>query len=109
MKLEKVFVIIFILAIGTYISVKPGFSQINKNEIVSFPGAIESVGEDFKFIVVNETRVYISSDTNISDEKGSVLSVTDLKPRLSVTVEAVRNPEGFFAKKIVIKTLTKKL
>jgi hypothetical protein len=108
MKLEKVFLIIFILVIGTYISVKPGSSQISRDEIVSFPGAIESVGKDFKFIVVNETRIYISSNTNIGDEKGSVLSVEDLKPRLSVTIEAVRNPEGFFARKIVIRTLRMK-
>jgi len=104
MKLQHTLVIIFILLTILYIDVVPCSSQIREGEIMSFPGVIESVGKDFKFIVVNETRIYISSNTNIGDEKGSVLSATDLKPRLSVTIEAVRNPEGFFARKIVIRT-----
>lgn len=107
MNLQKTFMIIFILLSIVHIDVAPSSSQIRKDEIISFPGVIESVGESFSFIVVNETRIRISSSTNIVDEKGSVLGRDELKPKLHVTVEAVHNPEGFSAKKVIIKTLRK--
>ena len=108
MRLQKAFLIIFILLTIAYVNVEPSSSQIKEDEIISFPGIIESVGESFKFIVVNEARIRISSSTNVVDENGNMLRIIDLKPKLPVTVEAVRNLEGLSAKKIIIKTMRKK-
>jgi hypothetical protein len=108
MKLQKIFVIIFILLTIVGVVVEPSFSQVKKDEIISFPGIIESIDKNFKFIIVNEARIFISNETKIVDEKGNVLKINDLKPKLSVTIEALRNPDGFFAKKILVRTLGKK-
>ena len=107
MKLDKIFLtksVIFMVILLVFL---PGF-QPNKEETISFPGVIESIDKNFKFIVVNEARIFVTAETNIVDEKGNILKIDDLKPKLSIVVEAFRNPNGFFAKKIVIKTLKKK-
>ena len=96
--------VIFMLTLLIFL---PGF-QRNKEETISFPGVIESIDKNFKFIVVNEARIFVTAETNIVDEKGNILKIDDLKPKLSIVVEAFRNPNGFFAKKIVIKTLKKR-
>lgn len=107
MKLQKIFVIIFILLTIVGVVVEPSFSQVKKDEIISFPGIIESIDKNFKFIIVNEARIFISNNTKIIDEKGSILQISDLRPKLQVMLEVLRNPDGFFAKKIVVKTLRK--
>jgi hypothetical protein len=103
MKFKKVFTIsIFLLAM--FWVIQPGFSQVKEERKVSFSGYIETIPKDLKYIVVNEARVFIS-DAKIVDERGTVLKVDDLKPKVYVTVEGVQNPKGIFAKKItVIKT-----
>jgi len=81
----------------------PGFNQVKKEEVMSFPGVIENVDKDFKFIV-NETRILLSTATKIVDEKGNAFKINDLKPKLNVAIEVIRNPDGFLAKRIVVKT-----
>ncbi len=70
---------------------------------ISFSGMIENVHGDFRFIVINEVKVYVSSSTQIVDEYKNVLEARELKPRLVVTVEGSRNRNGFLAKKIIVK------
>jgi hypothetical protein len=77
-------------------------------ETISFSGVIESIPAGFKFIVINEVRIYISPETKIFDEKGNILMIDELKSRFNVTIEAVRSKDGFFAKKIVLKKLRNK-
>ena len=107
MKLQKGCFVKSLIFMLTLLIFLPGF-QGKKEEIISFPGVIESIDKNFKFIVVNEARIFVTADTNIVDEKGNILKMDDLKPKLSIVVEAFRNPNGFFAKKIVIKTLKRK-
>lgn len=87
-----------------FVVFKTGFTQVKKEEMVSFPGVIEKVDKDTKFIMVNEAKILLSAETKIVDDKGNALKISDLKPNLAVTIEAVRNPIGFLANKIVIKT-----
>lgn len=104
MRLQKIFLIhsaVFILIILT---INAGFSQVKKEEVISFPGIIEMVDKDFKFIVVNEARMFISSNTRVMDKKGNILKIIDLKPNLYITIEVLRNQDGLFVKKIVIET-----
>jgi hypothetical protein len=102
MELQKVcFVksVIFILILLVFL---PGF-QGKRVEIGSYSGVIESIDKDFKFIVVSGTKFLISSDTKITDEKGSILKGSDLKLKAFVAIEGVPNPDGVYAKKIVIQ------
>ena len=103
MELQKVCFVKSVIFMLTLLIFLPGF-QGKKEEIISFHGVIESIDKNFKFIVVNEARIFVTADTNIVDEKGNILKIDDLKPKLSIVVEAFRNPNGFFAKRIVVKT-----
>lgn len=107
MNLIKVFLIQFSIFIVIFLIFNLGWSQVKMGETISFPGVIESIQKDFKFIVINEVRIFISRDTKVVDENGNILKINVLKSRLNVTIEAVRNPNGFFAKKIVVKRLKK--
>ena len=107
MNFKKIFLIEFAIFILTFLVFNLGFSQVKIGEATSFPGVIESIPADFKFIVVNEVRIYISPDTKIVNENGNILKIEELKPRFNVTIEAVRSKDGFYAKKIVVKKLKK--
>lgn len=66
-------------------------------------GIVENVGKDFKFIVVNKAKIFVTSDTKISDENGKYLARGNLKIKLPVSIEVVQKPEGLFAQKVVVK------
>lgn len=85
----------------------PGIQGI-KQEATSYSGLIESIDKDFKFVVVNGARMLISANTKIVDEKGNVLKMDALKPKLSAVIEGVPSADGFLAKRIVITTPKKK-
>ena len=80
-----------------------GWSQIAKEQTFSFKGIIEKVDDRLMFVVVNEAKVFIAWDTVMVDDTGRILRVGDLKRRASVALEVIRRPEGFFAKKMVVK------
>jgi len=107
MNLLRVYLIHFTIFIVVFATFSPGFSQVRIGETISLSGVVESVQKDFRFLVMNEVRIFISRDTKVVDESGNTLKISVLKSRLNVTIEAVRNPNGFFAKKIVLKSLKK--
>jgi hypothetical protein len=107
MKSEKAYFIKSIMFMLALLIFLPGIQGI-KQEAISYSGVIESIDKDFKFIVVNGAKMLISENTKIVDEKGNILKMDDLKPKLSVVIEGVRGPEGFLAKKIVMTTPKKK-
>jgi hypothetical protein len=102
MKLQKILLLKLIVVIVTLLIIHPGFSQVKREEAISFSGSIDNIPKDSKFIVVNERRVFISSNTKITNAKGSILKRSDLKIGLGVTVEGVQKPEGIFAEKITV-------
>jgi hypothetical protein len=103
MNLNKRFLAILILA--TLVLHLPSFAQIRRDEIISFTGVIEGIAGDFQSIIVNETRItIILPDTEIVDEKGNVLKVDNLRPKLRVRIEAVAKNKTFFSRKIVVQT-----
>jgi hypothetical protein len=65
MGLRKIFLIKLFIVIFTLLIFNSGFSQVKKDEIFSFPGIIESIDKNFKFIIVNEARIFISNNTKI--------------------------------------------
>jgi hypothetical protein len=81
----------------------PASSQVTSGESVSFHGVIEQVADDYKFVVVNEARIALSSYTKILDESGREVKTIDLKPKLRIQLEVLRTPNGFLAKTIVVK------
>lgn len=107
MKLEKALFMGFAIFVVILLLLNPGFSQVKTGETILFPGVIESIREDLKFIVINEVRIFISPSTKILEEKGDILRINDLKPKMNVIIEALRNPNGILAKKIIVKTSEK--
>jgi hypothetical protein len=105
MKLQKILLLKLIVVILTLFIFHPGFSQIKSDKAISFSGTIDSVPKDPKFIIVNERRVYLSSNTKIASGKGSILRKDDLKRGLSVSIEGVEKPEGIFAGKITVLSI----
>ena len=103
MNLRKGFLTHFIILIIILWILTPSFSQIKKGEAILFTGVIESISKGYKSIAVDNRNILISSDTNIFDEKGNALKINDLRLDLYVTVEGINNPDGFLAKKIVVK------
>jgi len=108
MNLRRCLVIPFVTLSVLFVLFVPGFSQAKEDKPVSFSGVIEGVHEGFKYIVINERRVVVSPETRILDERGNILNVNALKPRLNVTIEAIRMSDRLMAKKIVIKIAKRK-
>jgi hypothetical protein len=91
------------VALGVILGIlSTGFSEVKKGEIISFPGPIERVAPDFKFIVVNEAKIVITPQTAISDGKGTVAKINDLKAKRFVRIEALRRKDGFIAQTILL-------
>ncbi len=82
---------------------QPGFPQDKGEKVITFSGLIQSVPKDGTYIVVNEAKVLVAGAKIVSDT-GSTLSMSDLKPRLYVTVEAVQRPDGVFARKVTVNS-----
>ncbi len=104
MKIKKNIVINLIILILTFLILSPGYAQMKGGQTITFSGVVEQISGDFKFIVVNETKISLSSGIQIMDDRGNTLTVSDLKPRSPVTIEVLKSPRGFVAKKIVLKT-----
>jgi hypothetical protein len=82
-----------------------GFSEVKRGEIISFPGTIEQVAPDFKFIVVNEAKIVVTPQTKIADGRGSVATINELKAKRFVRIEALRRQDGFIAQTILLLPL----
>lgn len=79
-----------------------------KLESFSLSGQVQSMDKDFKFIVVNGTRISLSPAVQIVNEKGNGLKKENLRTELNVTVEGFNGAGNFIAQKVVIKGLNKK-
>jgi len=95
---------IVVLILGLILLMEsPGFSQVRLGELISFPGVIEKVSEDFRFIVVNEAKIILSPDTRIFDESKKELKLNDLKAKTRIQLEVLTTSQGFLAQKILVK------
>jgi hypothetical protein len=103
MSSRKVFLVLFVIFILILLMVNFAFSQVKKEETIFLSGIITSISRDYKFIVVYKENILISSNTKIFNEKGKPLQIDDLRPDLYVVIEGVPNPNGFLAKKIIVK------
>jgi hypothetical protein len=97
-KLSLTKLVIFILIL---LPVGFGFSQ-TKGETIYLSGIIKSISGDYKFIVVNDVNILISSSTKIVNERGYTLKAGDLKSEIYVIIHGVQSSNGFLAKKIVV-------
>jgi hypothetical protein len=108
MNVRKLLLIKLIIIVMTLVITHPCFPQAKGEEIASFYGQIDHIPKDSNFIVVNEQRVFITPNTKIVSERGSILKIDHLKRRLHVVIEGVQKPEGIFADKIIILRASKK-
>jgi hypothetical protein len=101
MKSQKIclglFVLMLLLSMALF-----GF-KAKTVETVSLNGSVEKVDKDFKFVVVNDVKIFIARHTKIADEKGNVLKKEDLKPKAYLVTEVVRHGDGYHANRILIK------
>jgi hypothetical protein len=100
---KKITIILTFLTV-TLLTLNLSYAQTNVGPTMTFPGVIEKISGNFKFVVVNEAKILLSSGTQIMDDRGNTLTVSDLKPRSPITIEVLKSPRGFLAKKIVLKT-----
>jgi hypothetical protein len=105
MRFKKTFTI-FILLLAVVLLSAPGFTQDKTEKVVTFSALIQAVPKDTNYIVINEAKVLVSGAKIVSDT-GSVLGIGDLKPKLYVTVEAVKRPDGFYARKVTVNSSSK--
>ena len=97
--IKSIISIIFVLSLPIFLLGIQGIKQ----EGGSYAGVIQSMDKDLKYVVVGGTKFFISSDTKITDEKGSMLKASDLKLKTSVVIEGAPTQGGISAKKIVIQ------
>ena len=109
MSVKRALHIDLIVVLAIFLGFNLAFSQARGARIISFNGVIDAVPKGLKFIMVNEERVNISSDTKIVDTFGNTLTLTDLKVKLHVEIEAVTNQKTLYAKKIVVKPSKKRV
>lgn len=100
---KNIFLMKFLIFILLFLVVNSSFGQAKKEEMIYFSGIITAISKDYKSIVVNHVNILISSNTKIVNEKGTILKINDLRPDLFVGIEGSKNPDGFVAKKIVVK------
>ncbi len=99
----RIYLSSLLLAGSVLLLLSSSFSQVKTGKVFSFPGVIEKVSEDFKFIVVNEAKISISANTRILDDNGKALKTSDLRPKLRIDLEVLTTTQGFLAQKIVVK------
>jgi len=107
MKFKKNIIASVIILTLTFLTLNSGFAQTKANQAIIFPAVVEQISSDLKFIIVNEARVSLSSNTQITDDKGNTLTLYDLTRGSSVSLEVVKQGSGFLAQKIVIKKRTR--
>lgn len=104
MKLKKEIIVSFMILSLTFLVLNPGHAQVKGNPAAIFPGVVEQISADSKFIVVNEAKIFLSSDAKIMDAFGNSLTLSDLKRGSFITLEVIKSGDGFLAKTIVLKT-----
>ncbi len=103
MKFKRNIVINLIILTVTFLTLNSGFAQTKGSQTILFPGVIEQISADSKFIVVNEAKILLSSNAKIMDETGNNLTPYDLKCGSFVTLEVIKHGNGFLATKIILK------
>jgi hypothetical protein len=100
MKWMKTIMISIILLVNI-LGVQPGLPQGVGEKAVSFSGFIEIVPNELTYIVVYETKVFLS-DAKIVDETGNPLKASDLVRNLYISVDGVQRSKDVYAKKITV-------
>ena len=107
MNLKKVFFILVLTGAVIICSISPAFSQVKPGKNIVASGMIELVSRDKKvnadYMMINERKIFISPNTKIMDAWGNPLTLNDLKPGLFALVEAIKNADGSYERKITVK------
>ena len=103
MKSRKRIAIIVTALTLTILSLELSYAQVGKEKTIVFPGLVEQISADSKFIVVNEAKIFLSPDAKIIGQNGDSLALYDLKRGSSITLEVVKHGNAFLATKIILK------
>ena len=102
MRSKRVFLIGFVIFMVTFLIVSSGFSQ-GETKLKSYSGVVKKISSDSISISVDEVGMSVSKKAKIVDEYGNSLTVYDLKVGDYVTIELLRNPDGNWLERIVVK------
>ncbi len=103
MAFKKILMISILISMVMLTTINSPCAQAGSEKIFSFSGYVEQLSPDLRYIVVNEAKILLLSNTLIVNAKSETLIPVDLKRGLYVTIEAIRNPNGISAKKITIQ------
>ena len=103
MNFRRTLLILTVFLVVLFSMTNPCLSEVKKVQEFPRTGVIESISPDLKYFVINKEKYLVSQKTRIVDEKGNVLKLSDIKPKLLVTVESVPTPRsGRLTKKVVV-------
>jgi hypothetical protein len=102
MRSKRVLLIGFVIFMVTFLIVSSGFSQ-GETKLKSYSGVVKKISSDSISISVDEVGMSVSKKAKIVDEYGNSLTVYDLKLGDYVTIELLRNPDGNWLERIVVK------
>ncbi|MBS3919538.1 MAG: hypothetical protein KG012_11710 [Deltaproteobacteria bacterium] len=105
MKTGRTALTIVIALLPILLSSGIGFAQTKgAKETIFFSGIVKNVSWDHKSIIVNDRSFFISQDTKIIDHKGNRLKIDDIEKNADVGIDAIKHPNGFMIKEIVVIT-----
>jgi uncharacterized membrane protein len=102
MKFKKHIIASIIILVLTFLILNFGFAQTKATQAIIFPGVVEQISSDLNFIIVNEAKISLRSNTQVTDERGNSLTLYDLTRGSSISLQVVKQGSGFLAQKIVI-------
>jgi hypothetical protein len=102
MRSKRVLLIGFVIFMVTFLIVSSGFSQ-GEMKTKIYSGVVKKISSDSISISVDEVGMSVSKKAKIVDEYGNPLTVYDLKVGDYVTIELLRNPDGNWLERIVVK------
>lgn len=82
-----------------------GLTQTKRaDETIFLSGPVQELAWVYQTIRVNNKKFFFSHDTQVVDQKGNLLKISDVKNNADIAIDAVRQSNGYMIKKIVVIT-----
>lgn len=105
MEKRKITLTVTLILCFLIIFASSGWGQIKeKKEPVFFSGIVKEISWDYQSMTIQGKKCYISNDTQVMDQRGNHLKVTDIKANADVAIDAIPHTNGYRIIKIVLIT-----
>ncbi len=82
-----------------------GWGQVKEGkDVVFFSGIVKEISWDHQSMIIQGKKCYVSNDTQVLDQRGNRLKVTDIKANADVTIDAIPHGNGYRIIKIILIT-----